>query len=166
MSKKPPIVELKRINRLIRYVQQHPHGLRYRKLSLPVQVLAVGDSAFQAPASESQAVDPLVMRGYVIGIGHYSDNGYNMQILAYAGGKQNHVCRGVWSAEVHNQCDMLDMATTLLGFLEEVKTGPQPAAKLKELRENGGYSTPLDAFTDSGSLYSCLLYTSRAHETS
>ena len=51
---------------------------------------------------------------------------------------------------------MLDMATTLLGFLEEVKTGPQPAARLKELRENGGYSTPLDAFTDSGSLYSYL----------
>ena len=164
MSKKPTIVELKRINRLIRYVQQHPRRLRYRKLSVPIHVVAVGDSAFQAPSAEAQAVDPLVMRGYVIGIAHYESDGtvantsgtYNIQILAYAGGKQNHVCRGVCAAEVHNQCDMLDMATTLLGFLEEVRTGPQPAARLKDLRENGGYSTPLDAFTDSGSLFSYL----------
>ena len=79
----------------------------------------MGDNAFQAPSSEVQAVDPLVMRGYAIGIGHCTNGEYNLQILAYAGGKQNHVCRGVWSAEVHNQCDMLDMATTLLGFLKK-----------------------------------------------
>ena len=78
MSKKLTIVELKRINRLIRYVQQHPRGLRYRTLSLPIEVLAVGDSAFQAPSSEAQAVDPLVMRGYAIGIGHYTDGSYIM----------------------------------------------------------------------------------------
>ena len=71
-------------------------------------------------------------------------------------GNKNHVCRGVWSAEVHNQCDMLDMSTTLLGSLHEVRKGPQPAEKLKELRECGGYSTPLEPYTDSGSLFSYL----------
>ena len=81
---------------------------------------------------------------------------YDLQVLEYVCGKQSHVCRGVWSAELHNQCDMADMALIMLGYLEEVRHGPATAQKLKELKDNGGWTVPLDMFTDSYSIYSYL----------
>ena len=184
VSHKAEILHLKRLNRLIRYVQKNPQSLRYRPLKLPVCLVAVGDSAYQAPASGSEAVDPLVMRGFVLALAHLRDPAYrrtqestakspassgpgseakspacftyDLQVLEYACGKQNHVCRGVWSAELHNQCDMADMAVILLGFLEEVRHGPRTAESLRSLKDDGGYSTPLDMFTDSYSIFSYL----------
>ena len=149
-------------------------------------MVAVGDSAYQAPASDSEAVDPLVMRGFVLALAHLHTNGtseegrktqslaaparraqssaeasgstcrLDLQVLEFTCGKQSHVCRGVWSAELHNQCDMADMAVVLLGFLEEVRHGPATAERLKELKDNGGYTIPLDMYTDSYSIFSYL----------
>ena len=71
-------------------------------------------------------------------------------------GKQNHVVRGVWSAELFNQCDALGKATVLLGFLEEVKNGPQRAETLFQLQTRGQYSVDLEMVTDSMSIWSFL----------
>eukprot|EP00959_Pyramimonas_sp_CCMP1952_P283070 5916800-Pyramimonas_sp.AAC.1 len=125
---------------------------------MPVSLIAVGDSVYQAPSDESKATDPLVMRGYVLGLAHYDEKNskYDLQVLAFLGGKQNHVCRGVWSAEIHNQCDMLDMMVIILSFFEEVRQGPQTAVRMKEIRESGEFILQSEAFTGSGSLFSYL----------
>ena len=115
---------MKRLNRLARYIQRRPERLVHRPLPLPVALIAIGDSAYQAPTgcgTESTA-DPLVMRGYTLALAHYHEGqrAFQLQVLEYSGGKQNHVCRGVWSAELHNQCDMADVGIIILGFLEEL----------------------------------------------
>ena len=140
-------------------MQRHPAKLTYRRLSPPVKLIAIGDSAYQAP-SEQEAGDPLVMRGYVLALAHETERDgrlqYQLQLLDYLAGKQHHICRGVWSAELHNQCDMLDAALLQLGFLQEIRLGIQGSAALRQCVEQGGFVTLLDAFTDSYSIWSYL----------
>lgn len=50
---------------------------------------------------------------------------YELRLLDYAAGKQSHVCRGIWSPELHNQCDMVDTGSILAGFMLETNIGPQ-----------------------------------------
>ena len=97
---------------------------------MPLQLLAIGDSAFQAPSQplDGEAVDPLVMRAFVLALAHRrtaSDGkpGYLVQVIDYAGGKQSHVSRGVWSSECFNLRDALDSAILLLGYFEELRKG-------------------------------------------
>ena len=63
------------LNRVIRWVQRHPRGLTYQQLPEPRVLLAVGDSAFQAPTDDDIAAgkDPLVMRGYMLAWAHRID---------------------------------------------------------------------------------------------
>ena len=60
---------------------------------MPASLIAVGDSAYQAPSSAENAVDPLVMRGYIIALAHYKQesSSYALQLFTFDGGKQNHV---------------------------------------------------------------------------
>ena len=71
----PRAIDLRRLNRVIRWVQRHPRGLTYQQLPEPRVLLAVGDSAFQAPSDEELASGkgPLVMRGYIIAWAHRID---------------------------------------------------------------------------------------------
>ena len=58
-------IDLRRLNRVIRWVQRNPRGLTYQQLPEPRVLLAIGDSAFQAPTDEEMEAgsNPLVMRG-------------------------------------------------------------------------------------------------------
>ena len=67
----------------------------------------------------------MVMRGMVYALAHRKpDVGdrhrYELQLVEWTAGRQKHVARGVWSAVLFNQCDLIDFATVLLGFFEEL----------------------------------------------
>ena len=165
-SKTPKTKHLKRLNRVVRFMQKTRVPLVYLPLALPVVLLTIADSAYRGPdaeeaTSERTVLDPTVMRGYIIALAHVSKTSaglkqYTIQLLDYIAGKQSHVSRGVWSAELFNQCDALAKATVLLGFLEEVRCGPQPARVLMEKQESGTYGTKLEMYTDSMSIWSYL----------
>ena len=55
---------------------------------------------------------------------------YQLQVLDYTAVTQSHVCRGVWSSELHNQCDTLEMASIIAGFTHESTHGPQTGAAM------------------------------------
>ena len=105
------------------------------------------------------------MRGHVLAWAHHhniapsrTDGNVNnkahrpstdgFQRLEWSCGQHNHVHRGVWFAELHNQRDMADMSLIMLGFLEEVLARPSSADSLKALKEQGGYHMPLRIFTN------------------
>ena len=62
---------------------------------------------------------------------------YLLQVIDYTAGKQGHVCRGVWSSELHNQCDMIEMASIISGFSLETIHGPQTGEYLKDALATG-----------------------------
>ena len=87
---------------------------------------------------ESDA-SPLVMRGYVWALASHRDSEFNLQVLEYVSSRQHHVCRGVWSAELHNQCDMADMGLIFSAYFEELRFGVIGCEELPRRREQGSY---------------------------
>ena len=194
----PRAMDLRRLNRVIRWVQRNPRGLTYQQLPEPRILLAVGDSAFQSPSDEdiTAGKEPLVMRGYILAWAHriekepkvstVADGGggaygaspaaqatttntrkvphgvtigqrkYLLQVIDYTAGKQNHVCRGVWSSELHNQCDMIEMASIISGFTLETIHGPQTGESLMHRLSRGQLPMQIEALTDSYSIFSYL----------
>ena len=137
--KQPTARHLRMMNRLLRFVHRSPKSLTYAQLPEPLSLVMVGDSAFQAPSKEEEAVDPLVMRGYVLAFAHETPNRqgdgstHQLHLIEWSCGKQKHVCRGVWSSELHNQCDMVEMGTIISAFAEEVRHGPGSAESIKTM---------------------------------
>ena len=68
---------------MIRATQRNPQGLHYHQLPEPRVLLAVGDSAFQAPTEEdiTEGSDPLVMRGYILAWAHRTDMPMTIEAL-------------------------------------------------------------------------------------
>ena len=182
----PRAIDLRRFNRVILWTQRNPHGLEYDQLPEPRVLLAVGDSAFQAPTDEEmvEGRDPLAMRGYILAWAHRMDmhesksqsssssgagtlrkvpqgvttgrRRNQLQALDYTAGKQNHVCRGVWSSELHNQCDMVEMAAIVAGFTFEAAHGPQTGEAMVQAMSKGRVPMAIEALTDSYSIFSYL----------
>ena len=71
----PRAIDLRRLNRVILWTQRNPKGLEYHQLPEPRVLLAIGDSAFQAPTDAEivEGRDPLVMRGYILAWAHRAD---------------------------------------------------------------------------------------------
>ena len=117
-------------------------------------LIGIGDSAFKMP--EEADASPLVMRGYVWALASHDGSKYNLQVLEYVSSRQHHVCRGVWSAELHNQCDMCDMGLILSSFFEELRYGQIGCEELRKRQVEGTYSMEVHMYTDSYSIYSYL----------
>ena len=81
---------------------------------------------------------------------------YLLQVIDYVAGKQSHVCRGVWSSELHNQCDMIEMSAIVSGFTLETIRGPQTGESLRRAIATGDLPMPVEALTDSYSIFSYL----------
>ena len=103
----------------------------------------------------SAAAEPTTTRKVPNGvtIGHRS---YQLQVIDYTAGKQGHVCRGVWSSELHNQCDMIEMASIVAGFTLESQLGPQTGESLMHRLAKGQLPMQTEAITDSYSIFSYL----------
>ena len=81
---------------------------------------------------------------------------YQLHLLETCAGNPYHVCSGVWSAERHNQCDMIGMATILTGVSNEIICGAQSGTVVMNKLTNGEFSMPLHVFTDSYSRFCCV----------
>ena len=92
VSHKPTAVHLRRLNRVIRYMQRNPRRLEYRALRPPVVLIGIGDSAFKMPDESDSS--PLVMRGYVWALASHRDSEFNLQVLGYVSSRQHHRCMG------------------------------------------------------------------------
>ena len=186
-TQQPRAIDLRRLNRVILATQTNPQGLQYHQLPEPRVVLAVGDSAFQAPSEEdiAEGSGPLAMRGYILAWAHRTvihdatsspsssaaagparkvpqgvtlgRRRYQLQILDYSVGKQNHVCRGVWSSELHNQCDMVEMASIVAGFTLEAARGPQSGGAMVQAMSQGQVPMSIEALTDIYSILAAIL---------
>ena len=81
---------------------------------------------------------------------------YKRQVLDYTAGNQDHVCRGVWSSELRNQCDMVEMASIIAGFTLEADHGPPTGEAMVRAMVKGRVPMSIVALTDSYSNFSYL----------
>ena len=119
----------------MRYAKKNPIPLEYKKLDLPIRVLAVADSGFT-----KREDDGLAVRGALFALANMKERSadsreYSTQFLEHLCGKQKLTTRSTWTAELHNQVDAADFLVILQNFFYELHHGPVRDVKvLLELR--------------------------------
>ena len=135
----PKISNCRDANRLVRYlhklVKNDQHALVYHKLSGPLVIYAVGDSAFSAGEFEGLAL----RGGFILVTERGADGklGGKSQVLDYYCRKHSRVCRSTYTAELHNLIDICNQALLVRSMLVELEVGPTAPAKLAEIIDSG-----------------------------
>jgi len=122
-AQSPRVEDVRKLNRLLRWVQKRPAGIVYFKRSgldlRQWRLSAVSDSAFRGLEENSTG---LALRGFVIMLTRYhvEHPGGDCIILDYGTKKHKRVNRSTFAAELNTGVDAVDTATIIQFTLEEV----------------------------------------------
>ncbi|CAJ1381643.1 unnamed protein product [Effrenium voratum] len=94
----PVVEDLLKLNRLVRYIKQNPLKLVYHKITGPLKLMAITESAYRGEDQDHLAVRSglivlISAKGPVVG-------NNPIQILEYISKKQSRVCRSTFTAEL------------------------------------------------------------------
>ena len=159
VASRPLCKHIKRLNTLTRWAQRNPRGLRYARLSLPLRLIAVSDSAFKREEDEHGHASGHAMRGCVIvraGADPADSTSLNVQVLDYVSRKQRHVCRATFAAELFGAVDSIDALLQLCSVQYELCNGSQSLDRLRRLREDGGYGIKCWVAVDARSVFEAV----------
>ena len=121
-AQSPRVEDVKKLNRLLNWVQKRPAGIVYHRPTGQAtrwRVSAVSDSALRSLEDNTTG---LALRGFVIILTIYNDKepGGKCLILDYETKKHKGVNRSTFAAELNAAVDTVDVATIVQFTLEEV----------------------------------------------
>ena len=156
VTHKATVLHVKRLNSIVRYMQRHPRTLHFAHIPYPTSLILISDSSFKKEDDSGHA-----MRGYFIvrGNSDYLKTGATMSIhiLDYAAGRQRHVVRATFSAELFAATDTLDTGLLQVVTLEEITRGkPLTMTEAKGVMEHGPKAVKLCLCVDAMSVYSSI----------
>ena len=165
----PEVQHVRKLNKLLRWVQRSPKKLSYRKLpSEGTHLRIVSDAAFKKETEECHylrgalhlRVPGNTTESFVV-----TQKETTVHVLDWLCKNQRHVTRITFVAELISGGDAVDQGMLLSQLLHELACGPVTATEARELRLNGGYKIPQVLYVDAmpvfgGSYRGCLLYTS------
>ena len=109
-------------NKILRYVRRVKAGVVYRKLTAPLKVVTVADSAYKANDDLSNCI---ALRGYVMLIVGTDKNGKSKfpggpcVVVEWVSKKFDVVTRSSFGAELRNQVEAAQSSVFLSSFFEE-----------------------------------------------
>ena len=144
---------------MLSYLKAHPTHLLYQRLTGPLALVAVADSAYRREEHEDHA-EGLAMKGAMFALRSMADSdgpGGRWMLLEWYSRKQRHVTRNTWSSELFAVGDAADFLMVLGSVFYEVVHGVVPSARdLIRLREGDYSPLPLQVCTDGMSLLTAL----------
>ena len=151
--KKPKAVHLRRLNRVVRYLQTHPLCIRYHKVPAPTKLGVISDSAFRADEP-----DCLAIKSGIIGLMHDSKTSFSGKFspIEWISRKQQHVCRSTYGAELHSALDIVGMSMIVASAFNEIMFGTQSALTLSQWQDTGRFAIPLELFIDAKSVFDAV----------
>ena len=157
VSKAPKIIHVKRLNAVTRWAQRNPKSLVYRKLTMPVQLIGIGDSAFKRDDTDNTGH---AMKGGMFLLHSAAAGSVTtgaVQLLEYYSRKQRHVCRSTYAAELFSLTEVVDVSMHLASALYELSHGVQTTETLRLIRE-GELASPvaITAVVDADSVYTSV----------
>jgi hypothetical protein len=149
----PTILQCNDLNRLLKWVKRESACLTYVKVSEPVGMVCIADSAFRASDP-----DCLALRGAIIGMTTCSGTevGGYLNILEFFCRKQTRVNRGTFGAELNNAVEATEFGILLQGFMMEVKFGCMSAQELRDRLVAGCREIPLHTIIDAHSVFTAV----------
>ena len=137
-------------------VEDGQHALVYHKLSGPLVIYAVGDSAFSAGEYEG-----LALRGGFVLVAERDASGKpklggKAQVLDYYCRKHTRVCRSTFTAELHNLVDICNQALILRSMLVELEVRPTSPSQLADIIDTGQHMISVEAVVDARAVYDAV----------
>ncbi|CAJ1446370.1 unnamed protein product [Effrenium voratum] len=150
----PVVEDLLKLNRLVRYIKQNPLKLVYHKITGPLKLMAITDSAYRGEDQDHLAVRSglivlISAKGPVVG-------NNPIQILEYISKKQSRVCRSTFTAELYSALDMVGLGLNICMMVNEITNGVQSAAHMADKLECGKITEGLDVAIDADAVFRAL----------
>jgi hypothetical protein len=142
-----------RLNRLCKWVKRKPLFLLYKRLTGPLKVLAVSDSAFR-----KEDCTGLAVRGALILICelHVAHPGGCCHVIDYYSRKQRRVTRSTFAAELQGLADSLEYAKLVAFAVHECIVPKVTPRQLVTAEETGGLRLPIEGVVDAKSVFDAL----------
>ena len=152
-SQSPRVEDIRKLNRLLRWVQKRPAGIVYfrrKAAEFRWRLSAVSDSAFR---SLEENTTGLALRGFVVMLTVYDKEhpGGICVILDYGTKKHKRVNRSTFAAELNAAVDTVDVATVVQFTLQEIIDPDCSNPSVMQKRYDAGelprdvYDEPFDA---------------------
>lgn len=131
----PKPIHVRRLNLLLKWLQQNPRGLRYRPLgAYPDALVQYSDSGFKARSEDGLSVRGLVsLRMCESNL--KSPNSAPCHILEFVSKSQRHVTRSTFSSELFAATDSIDAGLLTRLALHELRNGPLNDETAKKILE-------------------------------
>lgn len=150
----PTIYHVKKANRLLSWCKRCKTGIQYNRLTPPLRIVTIADSAYKG--SES---DCLSVRGFLIALAGTESGahpGGSVQLWDNLSKKHTVITRSSFSSELRNAL-AADASTQLIrSFVHEIVFGTCSAEKLAEMQDSGRYTVPYSLCIDARSIYDAV----------
>ena len=156
----PEVQHVRRLNKLLRWVQKNPKKLLYRKFPRRESHLRiVSDAAFKKEAEKGHC-----LRGalYLRAPGDTTESFVTTQeettvhVVDWLCKNQRHVTRSAFSAELLSGGDAVDQGLLLSQLMHELAHGPMSAVEARNQRLSGGYKIPQVLYLDAMSVFAAV----------
>ena len=158
-AQSPRVEDVKKLNRLLRWVQKRPAGIVYFKRKAKDfrwRIAAVSDSAFRSLEDNSTG---LALRGFVVLLVMYNaqNPGGECLVLDYGTKKHKRVNRSTFAAELNAAVDTIDIATIVQYTLEEIFNPESSKPEVMQgLYELGKLHFPLELSIDARAVFDAI----------
>ena len=135
-ASKPSLEHVRKLNKLLSWVQKHPKKLSYRRLpSAESNLRIVSDVAFK-----KETEDGYSLRGvtYLRGVVHdsFDSKDAKVHVIDWVCKAQRHVCRSTFAAELLGAGDAVDQGILVCRMLYEIQYGALTATQARERRSS------------------------------
>ena len=153
----PRILDCKRLNTVVRYMQRHPGSLVYRQIAGPTRLVCFSDSAFKAQDGESSG---LALRSLVVllaGDGPQLACSGRAHMLDFVVRRLKRVVRSTFAAELNALIDGVETALLTQMILHQVRCGTSESPEqLLHRMQHGCLDPGIDVFLDAQSVFDAL----------
>ena len=155
-AKAPRLVDVKDLNKLLRWVKRQTSSTVYRKLVGPVGLAVLTDAAFRADET-----DCLALRAAIAIIVEIRGDrpGGNFHLLDFYSRKQSRVNRSTFSAELNAMLEAIDLGLVLSCFVTEVLHGTSSAMEVSKTIRDGTLKTPVHIIGDAHAVFEAVTAT-------
>ena len=157
---------MRKLNKLLRWVQRHPKKLSFKKLpsqdahgATDTHLRIVSDAAFKKETEKGHCLRGVL---YLRAPGSKTEDfirtnvASTVHVLDWVVKNQRHVTRSTFAAELLSGGDAVDQGMLMSQLLHEVIVGPMTATEARSQRINGTYKIPQVLYVDAMSVFAAV----------
>ena len=134
-SHKAQVIHVRRLNKVLQWLQANPRKITYPVMKYPTALLQVSDSSYKARAEDGLSVRGLVSLRVDLADVQAGKKQTPCHLLDFASKQQRHVTRSTFSSELFAATDATDIGLLQVLAMHELQKGVLSADEAKSIME-------------------------------